>query len=454
MKKTTQQLFSLLCLFICISKGNAQESAVANPQVTLNILDEVLFYDGYAAPVSAPVPDGVIRHRNDLYATKLSATVLSSIGASLTMNITIKASCDNYDRIGNVNLAFVPKGATTYNPADVSRIEVGRFITPFMNKNVQPDQVPYSFAVNNVAKILRDPYLNSIYDFWVELQVFGVPYAAQEQIAGCAGRNDVFFGSLDFVTAGTPIGSAATFLLPLSMIADFNNYNPNATDAVGTTAKTISFNLVNAVPNAKMYLITSNHGSNDGGEEYVRRIHNTFVDNVPNITYTPGGISCEPFRMYNTQGNGIYGSSPQTTSWWTEWNNWCPGNEIPIRVLTLGTLAAGNHTFKITVPDAQFVGGQGNFPLSLYLQGDGQSQLQVANFERDQFRLYPNPTTGTATVSYTENVRQVTVNNMMGQKVWTGNTGEIDLSGLAPNVYIVNIEFENGQKTVQKIVKK
>ncbi len=71
----------------------------------------------------------VIRHRNDLYARKLTDQELQSIGNTSTMNVTIKASCDNHDRIGNVNLALVPKGATSYKPDSVSRIEIGRYIT-------------------------------------------------------------------------------------------------------------------------------------------------------------------------------------------------------------------------------------------------------------------------------------------------------------------------------------
>ena len=87
-------------------------------------------------------------------------------------------------------------------------------------------------------------------------------------------------------------------------------------------------------------------------------------------TYKPGGKSCEPYRVYNTQGNGIYGPSPRSTSGWTSWNNWCPGDRVPIRVYELENLAEGNHTFKIDVPDAKFVEGQGNIPLSVYIQGD------------------------------------------------------------------------------------
>ena len=45
------------------------------------VFNEILFYDGYAAVVSDPVPQDVIRHSNDLYAKKLPESVLASFGA-------------------------------------------------------------------------------------------------------------------------------------------------------------------------------------------------------------------------------------------------------------------------------------------------------------------------------------------------------------------------------------
>jgi hypothetical protein len=164
-------------------------------QTTITIMEDVIFHDGYAALVTSPPPPAnVLMHRNDLAARKLTTAELESIGTSLQMNVTLGALCDNYDRIGNVNMALVPKGQTTYHPDSVQRIELGRFITPFFNKNIQPDTIPYTFNIDNVALLLKEESITSAYDIWIELSVFGVPYAANTQVAGCAGRNDVFKG--------------------------------------------------------------------------------------------------------------------------------------------------------------------------------------------------------------------------------------------------------------------
>ena len=192
-------------------------------QSTINIMDNAIFFDGYATVVSDPTPAGIIRLRNDLMTKQITTQQLASIGDQLTINVTISALCDNYDRIGGVNLAMVPKGSSTYVPESVSRIEIGRFITPFMNKNIQPTSVPYTFVVNNIAAILKSSELNALYDFWLELEVFGVPYAANTQVAGCSGRNDVFEGKVDFVT-NTPNTTLdpSVELIPLSFKASRN----------------------------------------------------------------------------------------------------------------------------------------------------------------------------------------------------------------------------------------
>ncbi|MFT3795717.1 peptide-N-glycosidase F-related protein [Flavobacterium sp.] len=428
----------------------------AKAQVSVTVFEDILFYDGYAALVDLgthPVPDGVIRHRNDLYAKKLSADQLAAFGSNMTINVTIKAACDNYDRIGNVNLAFVPTGSTAYNPAEVEHIELARFITPFMNKNIEPTQVPYTFSADNVAKIFKDPAILADYDIWVEFEVFGVPYAAQEQVAGCAGRIDVFYGTLEFVSNADTFSADDNFLLPMNFKKNLNNYEVGATDAIGTTERTIVFTAPSDISEATFVLITSNHGSNPGGEEYNRRWHRVFYDGALKLLYKPGGVSCEPYRQYNTQGNGIYGATPRTDAEWASFSNWCPGQVIPIRTVPIGDMPAGDHTFKITVAGAQFVGQQGYIPVSLYLQGNA-GELAVDDFDMMSYNLYPNPTENFIAVQSSSAVRHFTVYNMIGQRMLQGQSAQIDLGGFSKGVYLVEIEFENHRKVTEKVIRK
>lgn len=441
-------------LLLLIAGFLSLQSFTTKAQTSLTVFNEILFYDGYAAVVDFPTPDGVIRHRNDLYAKKLTPEQLLAFGDSMTINVTIKAACDNYDRIGNVNFAFVPKGNTTYVPGDVKRIELGRFITPFMNKNIEPTQVPYTFSVNNVAKIVKDAAILEDYDIWAELEVFGVPYAANTQVIGCAGRNDVFYGTLEFVSNGGPADATNNYVLPLNFRNDLNNYTVGASDAVGQTVRTITFNLTAPVVDARFYLITSNHGANAGGEEYRRRVHNIYLDGNQVLTYRPGGISCEPYRIYNTQSNGIYGLTPRTDNSWASNSNWCPGQVIPIREIPVGDLTAGTHTFKIDVPAAVFVGQQGYIPVSLYLQGlSNAGSLANTNFENITYSLFPNPASDFISISASEKITAVKLFNMLGQQIGQGDANGIDISHYPKGIYNVQIYFENNQTATEKIIK-
>lgn len=339
-------------------------------QVVTTIFNEVVFYDGYAATVNEPVQAGTIRKNNASYVTKLTPAQIASLSNKLKIQVTIGALCDNYDRIGGVFVNMINKGAAFAEGDVQKRIEVGRFITPFMNKNISPTEVDYVFDTDNLALILNDPAINEIYDFWIELNVFGVPYAANEQVAGCSGRNDVFEGTLKFISTDESYTHVNQLFVPIVTYSNMNNYEAGATDVIGQTVRTFNFNVDANITNAKIYVITSNHGANSGGEEYIRREHFIYFDNAMVDTYIPGGKSCEPYRMYNTQPNGIYGNSPRTLAQWLSFNNWCPGDIIPIRSYELGNISQGTHSFKIEVPDAEFVDQQGYFPVSVYIQGD------------------------------------------------------------------------------------
>ena len=442
-----KKLLLLICFALSILNSYAQ--------TTITVMDSIIFYDGYAAIITNPPPPaGVIKHRNDLFARKLTTAEIASIGTTLQMKVLIKALCDNYDRIGNVNLALVPTGATTYNPDSVNRIELGRFITPFMNKNIQPDSVPYIFNIDNVAQLLKDTTLTNNFDIWIELAVFGVPYAAQTQVAGCSGRNDVFKGKLTFITnTASPIQNT-NVLTPLFFNNNFNNYQAGATDTIGLTTKSITFNVANNLSDAAFFLITSNHGSNNGGEEYIRRFHYVYYDNALKLTYKPGRLTCEPFRQYNTQGNGIYGSSPQTNQQWQSFSNWCPGDVIDIRRINLGAVTAGNHTFLIRVPSAIFTGAQGNFPLSLYFQGR-TAGLVAGIFDHgeydDLFSIYPNPSNADFTIE-TNSVRlqEITVYTILGEEIiHVMNPNPIketlQMANFSNGLYVIHIVTDEGR---------
>ncbi|MBU0474643.1 MAG: hypothetical protein KKF62_10810 [Bacteroidetes bacterium] len=367
--KIAISIIFIVSLFACNEKQSTENPAdINNDPGSFTLFNGILFYDGYAETVDEPVPTGIYRIANSKYVSKLTDENIKKIGDNLDMEIIVKAACDNYDRIGNVFLSLVNKGENYDVNNLVSTIELARFITPFMDKNKTPDQVPYNFEINNIAKILTDSEISSKYDFWIEFDIFGVPYAANAEISGCAGKNHTSYGTIKFTSSQKSENTSKQMYIPIASFEGFNNYKN--TDVLGQTTRSFNVEIPSSINNAKLYVITSNHGSNYGGEEYNRRNHFIYFDGNLIDSYIPGGKSCEPYRQYNTQANGIYGSKPQTETEWASFSNWCPGDAIPIRIFDLGNLNSGNHIFKIEVPDAKFVGKQGDIPLSAYIQGD------------------------------------------------------------------------------------
>lgn len=421
-----------------------------------NIISDAVYYDGYAAMVSNPVPAGLTRLTNARYTRKLTDAELDAFKAKIAMRVTIAPLCDNYDRLGEVFLAMVPKNQSTYtiNDPNVKRIEVGRYITPFMNKNRTPSEVPYTYNVSNLYNIFHDTALRSMYDLYMELDVFGVPYAAQTQVAGCANRIDVFSGTLTFFstdTGATPTDSNT--IIPILSYSTLNNYNN--TDVTGETVRIVTFNLPNPVTDARFFVISTPHGANSGGEEYIRRQNYTYIDDVQVLTYTPGGISCEPYRVYNTQGNGIYGSTPKTFADWTSWNNWCPGNSVPIREFTLPNLTAGNHTLKHTIPTAVFNQQQGYVMLSVYMQGKSNTTLNIKEIKTVDVNIYPNPTADLVNIKSKVDVSSISLFNIEGRKLSeTYKENSIDLSPYTTGVYFLHIVLKDGTTFKHKIIKK
>jgi hypothetical protein len=372
------------------------------------IFDTVLFYDNNISLTNStlqgiiqPLPEGVHRLSTSVVTTKLSEATLSLLSGSMWMNVALGAACDDFDRIGRVNLAFVPKDSTNayLQGKQIQRTEIARFITPFLNKNVQPTNVPYVFQISHLQHIFQDKNLRDTFDFWIELNIGGNPYSAGASggVQGCAGRLDVFYGSLNFFTTPTSTDVLETdnVFIPLFSNARFNNFETGASDTLGKTIRSTTFTVKENLTDAQLVLIISNHGSNtckdsNGntypcGEEYNRRQHFVYFNGAEVPSFLPGRTSCEPFRIYNTLGNNIYGGGgnhgpSRSDENWQSRSNWCPGDVIDIRIINVGALSAGEHTFKIEVPDAVFPVGdpgsfRGNFPLTLFFQGKTSGTL-------------------------------------------------------------------------------
>jgi len=82
------------------------------------------------------------------------------------------------------------------------------------------------------------------------------------------------------------------------------------------------------------------------------------------------------------------------------------------------------------------------------------SNLSTGDFSKNKFKIYPNPTSDIITVQTDSDIENITIYNQLGQLIKSQKESKIDLTDVALGMYIVEINFENGQSAVQKIIKK
>jgi hypothetical protein len=113
------------------------------------------------------------------------------------------------------------------------------------------------------------------------------------------------------------------------------------------------------------------------------------------------------------------------------------------------------------VPDAKFVGGQGNFPLSLYIQGKSEyiapppPVLGIHDVDKiaANTSIYPNPAKAEINIRAEQKVAKVIMYNMIGQQIWAGNSTTIDIRKLQYGLYYVKIKFENNVTVTKSFIK-
>ncbi len=91
------------------------------------------------------------------------------------------------------------------------------------------------------------------------------------------------------------------------------------------------------------------------------------------------------------------------------------------------------------------------FSLSAY-----DASLSAPGFDADSFRAYPNPVTSILNLSYTKNISNVAVFNLLGQQVLakavSATATQVDMTSLAAGTYLVKVTVDGTVKTL-KVVK-
>lgn len=80
--------------------------------------------------------------------------------------------------------------------------------------------------------------------------------------------------------------------------------------------------------------------------------------------------------------------------------------------------------------------------------------LGVGDVNQTTFSIYPNPVENNLNIVSNQQVKAVKVYNQIGQLIKTVKTNTVNFTGVAQGIYIIEAEFRNGAKTVQKVIRK
>ncbi len=130
--------------------------------------------------------------------------------------------------------------------------------------------------------------------------------------------------------------------------------------------------------------------------------------------------------------------------------DWATTTDAPLNVDNQATVYIA---FKYVSSDTE----GGNWVVNnVVVNGTGSSNVSEVN---SGLKLFPNPATSVLNISSVSNIRNISVSNVIGQRVVNFNEINTDnyslnVADLAKGVYLINIENVDGTSVVTKFVKK
>jgi hypothetical protein len=235
----------------------------------------------------------------------------------------------------------------------------------------------------------------------------------------------------DFESAVTPALPSCT---SIENAGTGNNWTVNAPNENGFTSKTLRY-AWDGTNDANAWFYTN--GINlTGGTEYT-------------ISYRYGNNS----TIYTESMKVAIGTSPSAAA--------MSGNELADHPSITGGVPTTN-TFNFTpISSGVYYFGFNAYSIAdqfnLYLDDISITDPLLGNnsFDSSNFTYYPNPVKNTLNLSYNQEISNVEVFNLLGQKVSSNvinaNAAQIDMSNLSKGAYMVKVSSNNQLKTIKVI---
>ncbi len=211
-------------------------------------------------------------------------------------------------------------------------------------------------------------------------------------------------------------------------------------------------NLISSTPDASLGVNIWTRPLADGsalsgvGVDVSYHVYGPFtVDVSGSYTFTSSQIDWDGFIF-------VYQNSFTPTDQLT---NYVAGNDDagPGSVITTNLTTGIQYYFVTTGFDS---GDFGNFETTITGVGTVTcDDLSNPGFDKSALKVYPNPTKDILNISYNQEISNVEIFNLVGQRVATiapnANDGKLDISSLANGTYFVKVTSNNETRTVKVI---
>ena len=385
----------MACLSLIVLAACGPKEYPAMGDTDLKVFDHevVCFQPDSVGNYTEANADGVIRLVNGRIILKKITLPAYERNISVTARVEVASNGDRWDKSGSlfvlpkesvINLLNIAKGEQQFPAVDSTKyekligtvpgqdylptVELMRFMTPFgvghysapedsLTGHRRPVYVPkwetsvkWEQDITQLYPLLEgEAYVGVFIDTWNET---GYRISVDLDIDESKLANDVM---------------PERHVVPLmNTVYYIGQAYP---DIFARKPMEVTFNLPKEAHNAELKYIVTGHGGHSGGDEFVERQNIVSVDGQTVLDFVPWRDDCASFRRFNPAtgvwlikrlaayiGDNGYAEKmveePLASSDLSR-SNWCPGSDVVPVTAPLGTLSAGEHTFKVDIPEAQ-----------------------------------------------------------------------------------------------------
>ena len=377
------------------SCGHKEYPAVGDTHIQIFEKTNICFQPNNYQNFNEANEEGVIRLVNGRIILKKITLPEYKRNVDVTLTVTLASNGDRWDKSGScfvlpkesaINLLNIAKGEQKFPAVDSTKyeqligivpgenyiptIELMRFMTPF--------GVGY-YNEHEIGQKRKPVYIDKWADCvtWAQDITDLYPTLEKEAYVGV------------FIDTWTPEGYVVSVDLDLKESQISCDALPNRKvmpllntvyyigqsypDIFARQDLEMEFDMPKAAKNVRLKYIVTGHGGHSGGDEFVKRQNIVSIDGNEVLNFIPWRDDCASFRRFNP-GTGVWlikrlamyidkegysekmveeplGSSDLSRS------NWCPGSDVVPEETLVGNLAAGKHTFKVSIPEAEPVEG-------------------------------------------------------------------------------------------------